>query len=134
MKASEAWKKAVNAEPQLFAVCPFCKTLNYASGNPDLWQEGELGKMHVRSGGGIQVQEHEDKDQLEVGELEGKKVVFGCNCERLETFERWLWNSRHEIVDYIALRAEGLEEEGRGLAEKATRAKAKLSAVKGGKV
>jgi len=127
---SQEWKDAIRAEEQLHAVCPFCHTLNFATANLGLWPYGEAGIAQVKKGH-TKVQEHPDKDQLEVGELEGKKVVFGCECGRLEMFEAWIWNSRYEIVDYITLRAAAEIAENKALEEKAGIAKARLAVVKG---
>ncbi|WP_224981309.1 hypothetical protein [Geomonas agri] len=127
---SYEWKLAIDAQEQLYAVCPFCHTLNYASSDLSLWPHGVLGIAQVTKGH-AKVFEHPDEAQLEVGALEGKKVVFGCSCGRLEMFEAWIWNSRQEIIDYITLRAGSEMAESRAVEEKAQIAKARLTLVKG---
>ena len=45
-------------------------------------------------------------DMIEIGYIEGKKVVPDCPCGKLKKYEDWIWNHSDLIAKYLVLRAE----------------------------
>lgn len=66
-----------------------------------------------------------------MGILEGRQVVFGCPCGRLELFESWIWRNRDVILSYLSLRAENRFKESQEMMGRAANIAGKLRRIKG---
>jgi len=45
-------------------------------------------------------------DSIFYGHLEGKRVVWGCECNKARRYEDWIWANRDMIMEYLRARIE----------------------------
>jgi hypothetical protein len=84
--------------------CGFCGRTHFVS-NGD-YDEGELERLRVSA------KHHPDKfvertecDYISCGQLDGITAVFGCPCDKAARYEKFIWNNRLMIADYLKRRA-----------------------------
>jgi hypothetical protein len=87
------------------ATCGFCGRVNFATGDPSLYDESELERLLEK-----QQQEPEryvshGDDSVSHGEIAGRALVEGCPCNLATTYEDFIWDNRHRILEYLTKRS-----------------------------
>lgn len=76
-------------------------------GDGDCMEEGEheglLAKARERPEKYIS---HPDAQSMSIGEFAGMHIVWDCQCDALARYERFIWENRSKIIEYIKARAE----------------------------
>ncbi len=92
------------------ADCDFCGRTIYVDGG--LYSFGEPGELQEAI---KNCRENPDKFlmwygdvSLEIGHLDGRQFVVGCPCNKVTPYERFIWNYRWQIADYLRLRTNSL--------------------------
>lgn len=48
----------------------------------------------------------EPVDSIEFCMIEGRRYVYGCPCNAMDKYERFIWEHREQILTYLRVRAE----------------------------
>lgn len=49
---------------------------------------------------------HPGAQSMSIGQFAGQNIVWGCQCDALKKYERFIWENRSKIIEYIKARAE----------------------------
>jgi len=94
----------------IVATCDLCGRTYYNYMDAGCFEEGELENLEKKS------EEEPDKyigvdHTVGMGRIDGKQVIWDCKCEKAKRYEKWIWDHRRIIAEYLKRRtAEEFEE------------------------
>lgn len=101
---SEAFESAVCASGTIVATCELCDRTYFVSDGD--FDHGELEDLRKKAVAKPKKYIEESRyDMIDVGWIDGKQVVLGCDCAKIVRYEKWIWNHRYLIAKYLKLRA-----------------------------
>jgi hypothetical protein len=94
------------------ADCGLCGRVHYAGGVNACYDLGELENLDEKAAKDPEKYcRHDIDDSISIGELGGMTIVWGCPCNRIEKYERFMWENRVLILEYIKAKATALQAE-----------------------
>lgn len=109
---SEDFERALSDTSTICGTCEFCGRTYFVSYGD--YDHGELENLREKAKKEPKKYIEECRyDQIDIGYIDGKQAVMGCDCKKLAVYERWIWNHRWTIARYFELRAKEAELEAR---------------------
>ena len=86
--------------------CELCGREHFACGSKVIdYEDGELEGLQAKADREPdKYVAHHDADSISWGDLDGKRVVWGCVCHRARRFEDFIWSHRDLIIAYLKAR------------------------------
>lgn len=104
---SEEFESALVSLGSIRATCELCKREHFVSEGD--FEDGELDELREKARMEPEKYIEEGRyDMLDVGYIDGKQVVLGCDCKLLSNYESWIWANRYTIAKYLKKRAENM--------------------------
>ncbi len=104
MPATHTFWDAVCRAGTITVECGFCGRTHFVS-NGD-YDDGELERLREQAEAAPdKFIEHTECDYISCGQLDGVTAVHGCPCDKAARYERFIWEHRSLIVDYLKRRA-----------------------------
>lgn len=98
-KVSDEFFDALHHDGGLCRDCQ-CGRTHFASWDTG-WETGELEDLQAKAEREPDKYIEHSNTSVTVAHLGGKEYVYECPCEGLVPYEKFIWNHREEILDYL---------------------------------
>ena len=102
-KTSDTFFDALNHDGSICRECQ-CGRTHFATFDESCFDPGELEVLRAQAVNYPERFLEHDGSSVTAAFLNGKEYVYQCPCEGLAPYEKFVWQNRNQIVDYIAAR------------------------------
>jgi len=115
---SEMFADAVCDGGTPVADCELCGRTHYVSSGYCM-EQGELADLEWKHQQEPEKYIPSDCDSISIGHIDGRQVVYGCPCNKLSRYEKFIWRHRFLIAKYLKRRSEEMMAEAESEVENA---------------
>lgn len=101
-KVSDEFFDALHHDGSICRDCQ-CGRTHFASWEGG-FEPGELEELRAKAEQQPDKYIEHSNDGISIAHLNGKEFVYECPCEGLVPYEKFVWNHREEILDYLTAR------------------------------